>query len=53
MDKREYKFKVTLELDKKWAGQMNYEELIEYIKYRLNSSLGLRGQIKKLKAVKK
>jgi hypothetical protein len=53
MDKREYKFKVTLELDEKWANQMNYEELIEYIKHRLNSSLGFRGQIKKLSAVKK
>ena len=46
-------FKVTLELDKKWARNMTREELIEYIEARLTSSLGFRGQVKKFKVVSK
>jgi len=47
----ELKFKVTLELNEKWAGDQTTEELVDYIKARLNSSLGFRGQIKKLNLV--
>ncbi|MFC1848377.1 hypothetical protein ACFLXV_03610 [Chloroflexota bacterium] len=47
----ELKFKVTLELNEKWAGNQTTEELVDYIKARLNSSLGFRGQIKKLNLV--
>jgi len=47
----ELKFKVTLELNAKWAGDQTTEELVDYIKARLNSSLGFRGQIKKLNLV--
>ena len=44
----EIKFKVTINLEEKWAKNLSQEELLEYIKARLNSSLGFRGQIKKL-----
>jgi hypothetical protein len=47
----ELKFKVTLELDGKWASNQTTEELVEYIKTRMNSSLGFRGQIKKVTLV--
>ena len=47
----ELKFKITLELNEKWAGTQTSEELVEYVKARLNSSLGFRGQIKKLTVV--
>jgi hypothetical protein len=47
----EIKFKATLKLDEKWASTQTTEELIEYIKYRINGSLGFRGQVKKLAIV--
>ncbi len=47
----ELKFKVTLDLDGKWASNQTTEELVEYIKARMNSSLGFRGQIKKVTLV--
>ena len=47
----ELKFKVTLELNEKWASNQTTEELVDYIKARLNSSLGFRGQIKKVNVV--
>jgi hypothetical protein len=47
----EIRFKVTLELNEKWARNQTTEELVDYLKARLNSSLGFRGQIKKLNLV--
>jgi hypothetical protein len=47
----ELRFKVTLELNEKWASNQSSEELVDYLKARLNSSLGFRGQIKKLNLV--
>ena len=49
----EMKFKATLQLDEKWASNHTTEELTEYIKERINSSLGFRGQIKRLSVVPK
>ena len=51
MPEIEIKFKATLKLDEKWASTQTTEELIEYLKYRINNSLGLRGQVKKLAIV--
>ena len=42
------KFKLTIELDKKRVSNLTEEELREYLKRRLNYSLGFRGQVKKL-----
>ncbi len=42
------KFNITLELDEKWASNFSTEELREYLKSRLNYSLGFRGHVKKL-----
>jgi hypothetical protein len=53
MPEIEIKFKATLKLDEEWAGRLTTEELIEYIKDRINSSLGVRGQVKKLSLVTK
>ena len=51
MERRQVIFKVALELDEKWAAQLTKEELLEYIKERLNSSLGFRGQVKRYRVV--
>jgi hypothetical protein len=53
MPEIEIKVKATLKLDEKWASGQTTEELIEYIKDRINSSLGVRGQVKKLSLVTK
>ena len=49
IDKEQITFKVTLDLDKKWASHLTRDELAEYIKERLNSSLGFRGQVKRFR----
>ncbi len=51
MPEIEFKFKGTLQLDEKWASNQTTDDLTEYIKARINSSLGFRGQIKKLNLV--
>lgn len=51
MENNEIRFKVTLELDAKWASNLTAEEMALYIQERLNSSLGFRGQVKKFKIV--
>ena len=53
MPEIEIKVKVTLKLDEKWADGLTTEELIEYIKERINSSMGDKGQVKKLSLVTK
>jgi len=40
-------FKVTLNLDAHWASHASKEQLVEYIRDRLNSSLGFRGQVER------
>jgi hypothetical protein len=47
-DDHQLKFNVTLELDEKWASNFSPEELREYLKSRLDYSLGFRGRVKKL-----
>lgn len=49
----EIKFKATLKLDEKWVGKQTTEQLIEYIKTKINNSLGFRGQVKNLTVVSK
>jgi len=51
MEKIEIRVKAVLELDEKWANNQTTEELVEYLRARVNNSLGFRGQIKKLKLV--
>lgn len=51
MDNYEITFKATLELDGRWASNQTTEELVEYIKTRMNSSLGFRGAVKKFRVV--
>jgi hypothetical protein len=47
-DIKQLKLKVTLNLDEKWAQNYSSEELLDYLKARLNYSLGFRGQVKKM-----
>lgn len=49
MNKNQIKLAVTLALDEKWASNFSTEELLEYLKEKLNYSLGFRGQVKKLR----
>ena len=51
MKTREVTFRVTLQLDEKWVSRLTHEETVDYLEARLNSSLGFRGAIKKLKVV--
>ena len=53
MDDNILKLKITPNLDGKWSRQMTEEELLEYLTLRLNSCLGFRAQVKKLRRVKK
>ena len=48
---REVTFRATLEINEKWASTMTQEEMVDYLEARLNSSLGFRGTIKKLKVL--
>lgn len=47
-DNKQIKFNVTLKLDEKWVKKFSREELLEYLKARLNYSLGFRGRVKRL-----
>jgi hypothetical protein len=49
MSNNEVTLRVTLRLDEKWASHLTREELAEYIKERLNSSLGFRGQVRRFR----
>jgi hypothetical protein len=51
MGNKQIAFTVILELDQKWANDLNPEEIVEHIKERLNSSLGFTGQVKKFSVV--
>jgi hypothetical protein len=51
MDENKITLRVTLVLDEKWASHLTRDELAEYIKERLNSSLGFRGNVKRLSVV--
>ena len=44
-------FKVTLKLDKEWAENQTKSDIVEYIKSKINSSLGFRGQVKEFDVV--
>ena len=52
MDENILKLRITLDLDGKWATQMSEEELLDYLTTRLNSCLGFRGRVKKLRRAK-
>lgn len=49
MSNNEVTLRVTLTLDEKWASHLTQDELAEYIRERLNSSLGFRGQVKRFR----
>lgn len=48
MDNNEITVKVTLKLDEKWASDLSKKELIEFIRSKLSTSLGFRGQVAKV-----
>ncbi|MEE8471278.1 MAG: hypothetical protein V3S51_08110 [Dehalococcoidia bacterium] len=53
MDNNQITFRVTLELHADWANSLTQEELVEFIRDRLNGSLGFRGEVKKINVRKK
>ena len=48
MDNRTMRMRLTVELDEEWASYLTREELADYLKDRLNNSLGFRAEVKKL-----
>jgi hypothetical protein len=52
MDDNILKLRITLNLDGKWATQMSEQDQLEYSTVRLNSCLGFRGHVEKLRWVK-
>ena len=44
-------FKVTLKLDENWSSHLGEDELVTYLKERLNSSVGFRGQVERFSVV--
>lgn len=44
-------FKVTLKLDENWASHLSKDDLVVYLKERLNSSVGFRGQVERFSVV--
>jgi hypothetical protein len=52
MEGKEAVLKMTLELSEKRVSNFTEDELIEYIKQRLNYSLGFRGEVRNLRVLK-
>ncbi len=53
MANKEVSLKVTLSLNEQWASNQTEEEVLSYLRDRLSTSLGFRGEVKKLKLVKR
>ncbi len=53
MDSNKIIIKMTLELDKTWASNHAKDELLEFIRDKVNTSLGFRGEVKRFNAVSK
>jgi hypothetical protein len=53
MDNNHITFKVTLTLDEEWSSNQSQDEVIAYIRDRLDTTLGFRGEVKKLRVVKR
>jgi len=47
MGKKEITFKVTLELDEKWARSLTAEDVVEHTRSRASSSMWFKDQVKK------
>ena len=52
-DKHQFKLNITLQLDEKRVSNLTEEGLREYLKSRLDYSLGFRGQVKKISRPRK
>lgn len=48
MGDRKMRMRLTLELEREWASQLSKEELADYIRHRLDTTLGFRGKVKRL-----
>jgi hypothetical protein len=53
MDNNHITFKVTIDLDEEWSDNHSVEEVIAYIRDRLDTTLGFRGEVKKFRVVKR
>ena len=52
MDSKSITFKATLTLDEEWSTNQSTDDLIAYIRDRLDTTLGFRGEVKRLRVVK-
>lgn len=52
MDNGKITFRMTLSLDKEWAENQDSDELIDFVKNRLDYTLGFRGRIKSIRVVR-
>lgn len=53
MDNNKITFKVTIALDEEWSSNLTMDEMIGYIRDKLDTTLGFRGEIKKFRVVNK
>ncbi len=44
-------FRLTLEIDDKWASNLSRDELIDTVESRLNRGLGFRGRVRRLRII--
>lgn len=51
-NKNQIEFRVTMELEERWARNLGREELQEYLRIRLDRALGFRGRVKKIVALR-
>ena len=53
MSNSEVSITMTLKLDEEWSQHQDEDELVDYLRARIDSSLGFRGRIKRLRLVAK
>lgn len=53
MENARIRVTVTINLNEGWASNLSRDELVEFVRERINTSLGFRGQIKRLSVVTK
>jgi hypothetical protein len=52
MDNGKITFRMTLLLDKEWAENQDGDELINFVRNRLDYTLGFRGKIKSIRVIR-
>ena len=53
MDTNGIKVSIIIEISKKWADNLTEAELVKFIRAKIDGALGFRGEVKKVKLVKR